>query len=67
MTASRYQRGSRSLAVNLALSSVTGSVEDTKPDLESVSQEEDYDIPQEVENVIGKYPGIFPFLFVLFA
>ncbi|XP_067237533.1 tubulin-specific chaperone D [Chanodichthys erythropterus] len=48
----RYQRGSRSLAVNLALSSATGSIEDTKPDLESVSQEEDYDIPQEVENVI---------------
>ncbi|XP_067313008.1 tubulin-specific chaperone D [Pseudorasbora parva] len=48
----RYQRGSRSLAVNLSQSSVTGSVEDTKPDLEAVSQEEDYDIPQEVENVI---------------
>lgn len=48
----RYQRGSRSLAVNLAQSSVTESVEATKPDLESVSQEEDYDIPQEVENVI---------------
>lgn len=48
----RYQRGSRSLAVNLAQSSVTESVEATKPDLESVSQEEDYDIPQDVENVI---------------
>uniref|UniRef100_A0A673JKE3 Tubulin-specific chaperone D n=1 Tax=Sinocyclocheilus rhinocerous TaxID=307959 RepID=A0A673JKE3_9TELE len=48
----RYQRGSRSLAVNLAQSSVTESVEATKPDLESVSQEEDYDIPEEVENII---------------
>ncbi|XP_052408578.1 tubulin-specific chaperone D [Carassius gibelio] len=48
----RYQRGSRSLAVNLAQSSVTGSVEATKTDLESVSQEEDYDIPEEVENII---------------
>lgn len=55
MTVSRYQRGSRSLAVNLAQSSVTESVEATKPDLESVSQEEDYDIPQDVENVIGEY------------
>uniref|UniRef100_A0A672MDV1 Tubulin-specific chaperone D n=1 Tax=Sinocyclocheilus grahami TaxID=75366 RepID=A0A672MDV1_SINGR len=48
----RYQRGSRSLAVNLAQSSVTESVEATKLDLESVSQEEDYDIPEEVENII---------------
>uniref|UniRef100_A0A8C1VPD1 Tubulin-specific chaperone D n=1 Tax=Cyprinus carpio TaxID=7962 RepID=A0A8C1VPD1_CYPCA len=48
----RYQRGSRSLAVNLAQSSVTGSVEATKTDLESVSQEEDYDIPEDVENII---------------
>lgn len=64
MIASRYQRGSRSLAVNLALSSATGGVEDTKPDLESVSQEEDYDIPQEVENVIGKHPCVFSCLFV---
>ncbi|XP_050962035.1 tubulin-specific chaperone D [Labeo rohita] len=48
----RYQRGSRSLVVNLAESSVTGSVQATKPDLDSASLEEDYDIPQEVENVI---------------
>ncbi|RXN03949.1 tubulin-specific chaperone D [Labeo rohita] len=45
-------RGSRSLVVNLAESSVTGSVQATKPDLDSASLEEDYDIPQEVENVI---------------
>uniref|UniRef100_W5JY97 Tubulin-specific chaperone D n=1 Tax=Astyanax mexicanus TaxID=7994 RepID=W5JY97_ASTMX len=48
----RYQRGSRSLAVNLAPSTSVGVVLDTKPDLESVSSEEDYDIPEEVENVI---------------
>ncbi|TRY90297.1 hypothetical protein DNTS_012375 [Danionella cerebrum] len=48
----RYHRGSRSLVVNLAQSSVTEGVEATKPDLESVLPEEDYDIPQEVENVI---------------
>ncbi|XP_051572413.1 tubulin-specific chaperone D-like [Myxocyprinus asiaticus] len=48
----RYQRGSRSLAVNLAQSAVTESVESIKPDLESVSPEEDYDMPPEVENII---------------
>lgn len=48
----RYQRGCRSLAVNLAQSAITESVEATKPDLSSVSLEEDYDIPEEVENVI---------------
>ncbi|KAG7317357.1 hypothetical protein KOW79_019655 [Hemibagrus wyckioides] len=48
----RYQRGSRSLAINLAQSEATGKVLDVKPDLESISPEEDYDIPEEVENVI---------------
>ncbi|KTF80141.1 hypothetical protein cypCar_00029370 [Cyprinus carpio] len=47
----QYGRGSRSLAVNLTQTSFTGSVEATKPDLESISQEEDYDISQEVENI----------------
>lgn len=65
MTTSRYQRGSRSLAVNLAQSSVTGSVEATKTDLESVSQEEDYDIPEDVENIIGKYSCTLSYLFCL--
>lgn len=51
----RYQRGSRSLAVNLAQSAATGKVLDVKPDLGSVSSEEDYDIPEEVENVIGMF------------
>lgn len=48
----RYQRGCRSLAVNLAQSAVTESVEATKPDLASVSHDEDDDVPEEVENVI---------------
>ncbi|MCI4391794.1 hypothetical protein PGIGA_G00138510 [Pangasianodon gigas] len=48
----RYQRGSRSLAVNLGQSAAAGKVLDVKPDLGSVSPEEDYDIPEEVENVI---------------
>ena len=51
---SRYQRGSRSLAVNLAQSAAAGNVLDTKPELESGGSEEDYDIPEDVENVIGK-------------
>ncbi|KAB5530646.1 hypothetical protein PHYPO_G00131760 [Pangasianodon hypophthalmus] len=48
----RYQRGSRSLAVNLGQSAAAGKVLDVKPNLGSVSPEEDYDIPEEVENVI---------------
>ncbi|MCJ8746032.1 hypothetical protein PDJAM_G00137110 [Pangasius djambal] len=48
----RYQRGSRSLAVNLGQSAAAGKVLDVKPDQGSVSPEEDYDIPEEVENVI---------------
>ncbi|XP_030646101.1 tubulin-specific chaperone D [Chanos chanos] len=48
----RYQRGSRSLTLNLAQSQSTGTVEAITPDLGPVSQEEDYDIPEEVENVI---------------
>lgn len=43
--------------MNLAQSAITESVEATKPDLSSVSQEEDYDIPEDVENVIGKSPS----------
>ncbi|XP_027032322.1 tubulin-specific chaperone D [Tachysurus fulvidraco] len=48
----RYQRGSRSLAVNLAQSAATGNVLDVKPDPGSFNPEEEYDIPEEVENVI---------------
>uniref|UniRef100_A0AAR2JRZ7 Tubulin-specific chaperone D n=1 Tax=Pygocentrus nattereri TaxID=42514 RepID=A0AAR2JRZ7_PYGNA len=54
----RYQRGSRSLAVNLAQSTAAGKVLDAKPELESGSREEDYDIPEEVENVIGKCSSV---------
>ncbi|XP_042248977.1 tubulin-specific chaperone D isoform X1 [Thunnus maccoyii] len=44
----RYQRGSRSLAANLAMSqSATATAE-----VETQEQEEDYDIPEEVETVI---------------
>uniref|UniRef100_A0A3B4CNB4 Tubulin-specific chaperone D n=1 Tax=Pygocentrus nattereri TaxID=42514 RepID=A0A3B4CNB4_PYGNA len=53
----RYQRGSRSLAVNLAQSTAAGKVLDAKPELESGSREEDYDIPEEVENVIEQLLG----------
>ncbi|XP_066530722.1 tubulin-specific chaperone D [Hoplias malabaricus] len=48
----RYQRGSRSLAVNLAQSTAAGEVLDVRPELECTSPEEDYDIAEEVENVI---------------
>ncbi|KAK2836189.1 hypothetical protein Q7C36_014058 [Tachysurus vachellii] len=48
----RYQRGSRSLAVNLTQSAATGNVLDVKPDPGSFNPEEEYDIPEEVENVI---------------
>ncbi|KAG9337874.1 hypothetical protein JZ751_027526 [Albula glossodonta] len=46
----RYQRGSRSLAANL--SSKTTVTENPQLDLEPAGQEDDYDIPEEIENVI---------------
>lgn len=48
----RYQRGNRSLAANLSQSQLASAVEPSSPDLETQNQEEDYDIPEEVENVI---------------
>ncbi|XP_076866238.1 tubulin-specific chaperone D isoform X2 [Brachyhypopomus gauderio] len=48
----RYQRGSRSLAVNLGQSASAEQAEGTKPELECTGPEEDYDIAEEVENVI---------------
>uniref|UniRef100_A0A4W4GL54 Tubulin-specific chaperone D n=1 Tax=Electrophorus electricus TaxID=8005 RepID=A0A4W4GL54_ELEEL len=48
----RYQRGSRSLAVNLGHSAVAGQAEGAKHDPEAASPEEDYDIAEEVESVI---------------
>ncbi|XP_078140613.1 tubulin-specific chaperone D [Centroberyx gerrardi] len=48
----RYQRGNRSLAANLSVSQSTSTVAAVTPDIEMQDQEEDYDIPEEVENVI---------------
>ncbi|CAL8303672.1 unnamed protein product [Merluccius merluccius] len=49
----RYQRGSRSLAANLSMAqSATASETPGTPDVEMLDQEEDYDIPEEVEMVI---------------
>uniref|UniRef100_A0A8C5C847 Tubulin-specific chaperone D n=1 Tax=Gadus morhua TaxID=8049 RepID=A0A8C5C847_GADMO len=49
----RYQRGSRSLAANLSMAQSTpGSETPGTPDVEMRDQEEDYDIPEEVETVI---------------
>ncbi|XP_041720119.2 tubulin-specific chaperone D [Coregonus clupeaformis] len=53
----RYQRGSRSLAANLSQSQSGSTVEAVSPDMETQSQEEDYDIPEEVENVIEQLLG----------
>ncbi|KAI1884351.1 hypothetical protein AGOR_G00225520 [Albula goreensis] len=46
----RYQRGSRSLAANL--SSKTTVTENPQLVLDPARQEDDYDIPEEIENVI---------------
>lgn len=46
----RYQRGSRSLAANLSMSQSTV----VTAEVETQEQEEDYDIPEEVETVIGQ-------------
>ena len=51
----RYQRGSRSLADNLQLSKEAVLQREqggTGPSL-SADEEEEYDIPDEIENVIG--------------
>uniref|UniRef100_UPI0037E9BBBB tubulin-specific chaperone D n=1 Tax=Semicossyphus pulcher TaxID=241346 RepID=UPI0037E9BBBB len=48
----RYQRGSRSLAANLAMSQSAAGAAAVTPDAETQEQEEDYDIPEEVETVI---------------
>lgn len=55
----RYQRGSRSLAANLSTSqSNTLAV---SPKVETQEQEEDYDIPEELEHVIGELQVPFAF------
>uniref|UniRef100_A0A8C9TR85 Tubulin-specific chaperone D n=1 Tax=Scleropages formosus TaxID=113540 RepID=A0A8C9TR85_SCLFO len=51
----RYQRGSRSLAANLSQPTKVTEQAQSKVengDLEQATQEEDYDIPEEIENVI---------------
>ncbi|KAJ7989966.1 hypothetical protein DPEC_G00309950 [Dallia pectoralis] len=53
----RYQRGSRSLVANLSLSRPGSTVDTVSPDEEAQSLEEDYDIPEEVEDVIEQLLG----------
>lgn len=50
----RYQRGNRSLAANLSMSHQSSA---QTPDSEE--QEEDYDIPEELEAVIGQLLPLF--------
>ncbi|XP_040918865.1 tubulin-specific chaperone D isoform X1 [Toxotes jaculatrix] len=52
LAAWRYQRGSRSLAANLSMSQSASATEAVTPDVDTQEQEEDYDIPEEVETVI---------------
>lgn len=51
----RYQRGSRSLAANLSIYQSATVAAALSPEVETQEQEEDYDIPEEVETVIGKF------------
>ena len=48
---SRYQRGSRSLADNLKLTTPKSE----KTVAMETDEEEDYDIPEEVEEIIGSF------------
>ncbi|XP_046893536.1 tubulin-specific chaperone D [Hypomesus transpacificus] len=48
----RYQRGNRSLASNLSRSPLTSTEDPASPVVDTEDREEDYDIPEEVENVI---------------
>lgn len=50
----RYQRGCRSLAANLQLSAQ--SPREPRTHAETSDSEEGYDVPEEVENVIGAWP-----------
>lgn len=52
----RYQRGSRSLAANVSMSQPLTATDAATPEVETQEQEEDYDIPEELETVIGKLP-----------
>lgn len=51
----RYQRGNRSLAANLSMSQSATTTAAVTPEMETQEQEEDYDIPEEVETVIGQF------------
>ncbi|KAM4531066.1 tubulin-specific chaperone D [Odontesthes bonariensis] len=52
LAAWRYQRGSRSLTANLSMSQPSTTSAALTPEMETREQEEDYDIPEEVEAVI---------------
>lgn len=51
----RYQRGSRSLAANLSMAQTTSVAAAVTSEMET--QEEEYDIPTELETVIGEPRG----------
>lgn len=57
--ASRYQRGSRSLAANLSTSQSNALA--VSLEVEVQEEEEDYDIPEELESVIGELHSPFAF------
>uniref|UniRef100_A0AAX7VUP0 Tubulin-specific chaperone D n=1 Tax=Astatotilapia calliptera TaxID=8154 RepID=A0AAX7VUP0_ASTCA len=52
LAAWRYQRGNRSLAANLSMSQSAADSTGATSEVETKEQEEDYDIPEEVETVI---------------
>nr|XP_043907616.1 tubulin-specific chaperone D isoform X1 [Solea senegalensis] len=52
LAAWRYQRGSRSLAANLSMSQTAVTADAVTPHADTREQEEDFDIPEEVETVI---------------
>lgn len=56
----RYQRGSRSLVANLSMSLQSSSGAAQTPQ-DSDEQEEDYDIPEELEAVIGQLQPLLSF------
>lgn len=51
----RYQRGCRSLAANLQAG--TQSQREAQTHAETPDSEEGYDVPEEVESVIGAWPA----------
>ncbi|XP_010728726.3 tubulin-specific chaperone D [Larimichthys crocea] len=57
LAAWRYQRGNRSLAANLSMSQSATTTAAVTPEMETQEQEEDYDIPEEVETVIEQLLG----------